>query len=392
MQCALPAVAATDELYPGNFAFSPRLFMIPPFTISNTKMPDASHISILYVGCNSGTSRHRALSLGRLGYKVRIVDPYTFLPSGRLTDYWVHHTGAFALENYIRARVLAAVRSAEFDLVWVNTGDLICPELVRDLKQQATCVLNYNNDDPFGTRDKNKWRLYLRSVPFYDLVVVVRDCNVTEAYKMGAIDVLRVHMSSDEVVHAPRKLSPGDCAKWQSEVAFIGTWLPERGPFMAYLVQHGVPLSIWGDRWSKADEWPILKPHWRGPGLYDDDSYAMAVQCAKVCIGMLSKGNRDLCTQRSFEIPQLGGLLCAERTPEHLSLYRQDVEAVFWSDAGECVEQCKRLLSDDVWRSQVARNGQLRSTRNATTNEAIVKQILARAFNSVNEEEALVVK
>jgi len=358
-------------------------------TVPPLRAPAASNLSILYLGCNSGTSRHRALSLSRLGHKVQIVDPHSFLPSSRLTDYWVHHTGAFGLENYIRARVLAAIGSAEFDLVWVNGGDLVCPELVRDLRQQANYVLNYNNDDPYGTRDKNKWRLYLSSVPFYDLVVVVRDCNVSEAYEMGAAAVLRVHMSSDEVAHAPRKLSPGDRAKWQSDVAFIGTWMPERGPFMAYLVEHGISLTIWGDRWSKADEWPVLRSHWRGPGLYDDDSHAMAVQCAKVCIGMLSKGNRDLCTQRSFEIPQLGGVLCAERTPEHLSLYRQDVEAVFWNDPGECVEQCKRLLADEPWRNQVARNGRLRSVRNATTNEAILTQIIARAFDRVNEEEVL---
>jgi spore maturation protein CgeB len=293
------------------------------------------------------------------------------------------------LASFIRSRVLEAIQSAEFDLVWVDAGDVIGPELVRDLKQRAKFVINYNVDDPYGTRDANKWRLYLRSVPSYDLVVVVRECNVTEAYKMGARDVLRVYRSSDEIAHAPRKLSPTDQAKWESEVAFIGTWMPERGPFMAHLVEHGIPLSIWGDRWLKAEEWPILKSHWRGPGLNKDDDYAMALQCAKVCIGMLSKGNRDLCTQRSFEIPHLGGLLCAERTSEHLALYTEDVEGVFWSDAGECVEKCKRLLIDKFWRNQVARNGQLRSIRNGTTNEAIVKQIVSRVFDPVCEQVAV---
>jgi hypothetical protein len=349
----------------------------------------ARNLSILYLGCNWGTSRHRALSLGRLGHKVQIVDPHNYLPAGRLTDFWVHHTGAYGFEGLIRPRVLAAIRSTEFDLVWVNGGELIGPDLLRDLKRQSAYVLNYNNDDPFGLRDSNKWRLYLRSVPLYDLVVVVRDCNVSEAYAAGASDVLRVYMSSDEVAHIPRTSSRVDRTKWQSDVAFIGTWMPERGPFMAYLVEHGIPLSIWGDRWSKAPEWPILGPHWRGPGLYDDDNYAMAVQCAKVCLGMLSKGNRDLCTQRSFEIPHLGGLLCAERTPEHQSLYRENLEAVLWSDAAECAEKCKRLLNDEAWRNQVARNGHLRSIRNGTANEGIAKQILARAFDGVRSEAVL---
>jgi hypothetical protein len=263
----------------------------------------------------------------------------------------------------------------------VDAGELTGPELVRDLKRQARFVINYNADDPYGVRDGNKWRLHLRSIPFYDLVVVVRDCNVPEAYKMGATDVLRVHRSSDEVAHAPRKLSPSDMATWGADVAFIGTWMPERGPFLARLVEHDVPLTIWGDRWPKANEWPILKSYWRGPGLYNDDSYAMAIQCAKVCLGMLSKGNRDLCTRRSFEITQLRGVLCAERTHEHRALYKEDVEAVFWSNPDECAKQCKRLLNNEVWRKEVSRNGQLRSMRNGTTNETVMKQILCRIFD-----------
>jgi spore maturation protein CgeB len=343
-------------------------------------------ISILYIGSDSRTSRHRALSLGRLGHKVQIVDPHSFLPSSQLMGYWIHRTGAMGLGRFIRSRILEAIRSAEFDLVWVNAGDVISPDLVQDLKQHARFVINYNGDDPYGPRDGKKWRQYLHSVPFYDLVAVVRDCNIAEAYKAGARDVMRVYRSSDEVAHAPRKLSPSDLAKWGSEVAFIGTWMPERGPFLARLVERGVPLTIWGNRWSKAKEWPILRQHWRGPGLYMNEDYDMAVQCAKVCIGLLSKGNRDLCTGRSFEIPQLGGVLCAERTSEHLALYAEDVEAVFWNDSDECAEKCKRLLSDEIWRNQVAQKGQLRAIQNGTRNETVMNQIISKVFDRVRAE------
>ena len=345
-------------------------------------------LSILYIGIDSRTSRHRALSLGRLGHRVQIVDPYRFLPSGRFMGYWIHRTGALGVGKFIRARVLEAIRSAEFDLVWVNAGDVISPDLILDLKQHAKFIINYNSDDPYGPRDGKKWRLYLHSVPFYDLVAVVRDCNIAEGFKAGARDVIRVHRSSDEVAHAPRKLSPSDLAKWESEVAFIGTWMPERGPFLARLVERGVPLTIWGNRWSKAKEWPILRSYWRGPGLETatGDDYAKAVQCAKICIGLLSKGNRDLCTQRSFEIPRLGGVLCAERTSEHLALYEEDVEAVFWNDAKECAEKCKRLLNDEAWRNQVAQKGQLRAIRNGTRNETVMNQIISKVFNNMPAE------
>ena len=63
---------------------------------------------------------------------------------------------------------------------------------------------------------------------------------------------------------------------------------------------------------------------------------------------MLSKGNRDRHTTRSFEIRAIGGLLCAERTDEHRESFEEGMEAVFWNDAKECVDQCRRLLNDDA--------------------------------------------
>jgi spore maturation protein CgeB len=346
-------------------------------------------LSILYLGTDSGTSRHRARSLTRLRHKVQVLDPYSFLPAGWMIDYWNHHTGALGSGTLVRTRVLGAIRNLKFDLVWVDGGDVISPELVCALKRQARFVINYNLDDPYGARDSKKWRLYLRSVSHYDLIVVVRNCNLAEAYQAGAKAVLRVDRSSDELAHAPRKVSAADQVKWGSEVAFLGTWMPERGPFLARLVELGVPLSIWGNRWAKADEWPMLRQFWRGPALENEDDYAMALQCAKVCIGLLSKGNRDLCTQRSFEIPHLGGVFCSERTPEHLALYQEDLEAVFWSDADECAGKCKRLLNDEHWRKEVGRRGHLRSLRNGLTNEAIMKHIVFRTRDRVCTEESL---
>jgi hypothetical protein len=154
-------------------------------------------------------------------------------------------------------------------------------------------------------------------------------------------------------------------------------------------VERGVPLKIRGNRWSRAAEWPVLEPHWAGPGVEDEGDYSRAVQCARVSLGLVSKENRDLSTTRSFEIPWLGGVLCAERTPEHLALYEEDVEAVFWNDADECAEKCQRLLKDETWRDEVARNGQLRARRNGTSNETVMNQIISRVFDRVRAEAVI---
>jgi hypothetical protein len=153
--------------------------------------------------------------------------------------------------------------------------------------------------------------------------------------------------------------------------------MPERGGFLARLIELSVPLTIFGNRWQRAPEWRVLKSSWRGPNLDDSDDYAKAIQCSKVAIGLLSKGNRDLSTQRTFEIPYLGGVICAERTPEHLALYRENEEALFWSTPEECAQQCHRVLKDSGLRSKLARQGQRRCIANQTTNEKSLAHFLA---------------
>jgi spore maturation protein CgeB len=338
-----------------------------------------SNLSILYLGVDSGTSRHRVNALRRLGHSVCVVDPESVFPNRTIVGYWMHHAGGAFVAARATRLVLNAIGSRAFDLAFVNGGMLVDHTLVKELKGRCGAVINYNNDDPFSPRDGGKWRTYIDALPFYNLAIVVRQCNVGEALAAGARDVLRVYMSADEVAHSPRPLTKEDEDQWGSTVAFIGTWMPERGPFLARLIKLGVPLAIFGDRWHKAADWPLLRAHWRGPGIFADDDYAKAVQCAGVCLGLLSKGNRDLSTTRSFEIPHLGGVLCAERTPEHVDLYHEDVEAVFWDGPEECAGKCTQLLGNPGWRRRIARNGRSRCIENQTLNEPTMANALLRA-------------
>jgi len=81
-----------------------------------------------------------------------------------------------------------------------------------------------------------------------------------------------------------------------------------------------------------------------------------------------------------MEIPALGAVLCAERTSEHLSLYDDGVEAVFWSTPEECAASCRRLLADEPYRQSVARRGRERLQRNGHYNERVLAGILKNAI------------
>jgi spore maturation protein CgeB len=109
------------------------------------------------------------------------------------------------------------------------------------------------------------------------------------------------------------------------------------------------------------------------------EDYTKALQCAEICLGLLSKGNRDLHTQRSIEIPYAGGLFCAERTKEHRYLYEEGEEAVFWDDADECADRCFELLGDEDRRKAIADEGHRRCIENGHFNEDVMEKIIEKS-------------
>ena len=351
--------------------------------VPTSRSARAAQLSVLYLGddADGTTSLHRAQALERIGHRVDIVNPRNLLRQGPLSTRLSYRTGYAFSRGVVERRMSAALADRTYDLAWVGGGREVSAALVRQLKRRCGVVVNYNNDDPYGHRDGRLWKTFLAALPEYDLVVVLRDVNVREAEAAGARRVHRAWMSYDPVAHRPLELTSEHRRRWGSDVLFVGTWMPERGPFIASLIANSIPVTLYGDRWHKAPEWQQLRAHWRAPFIRGEE-LALAIQCSRVCLGLLSKGNRDLHTQRSLEIPALGGLLCAERTSEHQALYRDNIDAVFWSTVDECIERCGWLLEDHAARKRIAQSGRQRVAAAALTNDDVVQQIVDLAVSS----------
>lgn len=340
--------------------------------------------TILYFGerDHGATSAHRAQALERLGHTVIVRDARTELLANqagqRYREYLNYRTGYRLVQPRVErwlAQVLAETPTP--DVIWIDGGELFGRQCLQLLRQLNRPVVLLNVDDPTGTRDGRRFDMVRQNIPAYDLCVVVREESRAEFEAMGAKRVLHVYRSYDEVAHRPFANDSEIPADYRSDVAFIGTWMQheKRDEFVLELLQQGVPVSIWGDRWPKSPHWPALKHAYRG-GALSGRNYVAAIQGAKLCLGLLSKGNRDLHTQRSSEIPFAGGLLCAQRTTEHQHMYAEGEEAVFWSTTAECAEVCKKLLGDDTLRERVRRAGMRRIRQDHAGNEDVCQRVL----------------
>jgi spore maturation protein CgeB len=340
---------------------------------------------ILFFGNSNSfsTAKHRSDALKRLGFKVILHDPYLQLKS-KLTlkyiSYFNYITGYFYLQKYMLFWINDILKKYDSDkifFVWIDQGELFGENCINAFKNKQLTVMLYNNDDPTGNRDGNRFKMVMKSLKLYDLTVVVRESTKQDCINLKAKRVLRVFMSYDEFAHNPLIEQSQIKEEFKSDVTFIGTWMRHeyRDEFLLKLLNAGISIAIWGDRWQKSPHWNVIKPFFRGTFLGGNE-YIQAIQGAKICLGLLSKGNRDLHTQRSLEIPYAGGLLCAERTSEHLAMYNEWEEAVFWTDVEECVEVCKKLLANDTFRERITLGGMKRVRENKVGNEDICNQIL----------------
>ena len=330
-------------------------------------------MKILFLGQSAGTMLHRYRALQRLGHEVDLVDYRPPLLKSWLGYTWTFRTGAFGTSSLIMSHLRAATGERRYDVAIVDAGELLGPEHVQYLKGVAGAVVNHNLDNPFTAFEGRKWRPFLQAVPSYDLMVTPRTSTVRKAYEAGAKRVLRLVQSADEVVHQPSSANASDRSL---DVVFVGTWMPGRDAFMLRLLERGVPIRVFGARWSKAPEYRALSSVVTDGNLGDSD-YVRTIGDAKIGLALLAKGNEDVHTTRSLEIPAIRTLLCAERTPDHLEMYEEGQEAVFWADAEDCAALCLELLSDEARIDRIAEAGRKRLIQNGNFNEQVLSRILA---------------
>ena len=254
---------------------------------------------------------------------------------------------------------------------------------MRLLKRRCRAVACYNSDNPFARRDGARWRVLRRALPCYDVFCTIRASTAEAARRQRARKVLCIPRTADEIVHRPRPWSAEDERRFSSQVAFVGTWMPERGRFVQELFRAGVPLRIFGANWRKAPEYEAIKHALAMNQFLSDDDYVRAVQYARIALGLLSQGNRDQHTGRSIEVPVIGTLFCGQRTQEHLAMYVEGAEAIFWSDAAECARRCHELLAQPLRIERIARAGHARALASGQFNEVLMRTLVDAALAAI---------
>jgi spore maturation protein CgeB len=216
---------------------------------------------LLYIGAESGTSLQRAAAFRRIGFAVLHLSPYALLPPHWAP--WLNRAGGPGIDRLVANGLGRRIGGQRFDFALVDCGDVVGPAALNVIRAAAPIVVNYNADNPYldPAPERLRWSIFHRALPHYDLAVTVRRDGIEEMMaRRGARRIDTIWQCADEVVHRPLPPMLEERSRCSPEVAFVGTWMPGRGAFMARLIERSVPLAIHGSRWKRAPEYRLLQP------------------------------------------------------------------------------------------------------------------------------------
>lgn len=227
----------------------------------------------------------------------------------------------------------------------------------------------------------NRSWYYTWGLKFYDVVFTTKsfNCRPGELSALGAKRIIYIDQAYDKYLHKPVCISEEDKLRFGSEVGFIGSYERERAESMLYLAENGVKVRVWGNRWERFYKLhPNLILEQRP--LYGEE-YVKGICSTRINLCFLRKANRDLHTSRTFEIPACRAFMIAERTDEHLRLFDEGREAVYFGSNEELLQKVYYYLEHGTERESIANAGWKRCLSSGYSFHERIEIMLSQVHN-----------
>ena len=300
-----------------------------------------------------------------MGYCVHVIDSSQLQlssPSGlfrrvanRLFSYGfpIPLIGGDVLKGLIKKKV----REHSWDIVWLEKAldiDSLTLSFIKNVLPDCL-IIGFSPDDMNARH--NQSQQFLDSIDMYDLYFTTKSYNVQELQRLGCRRSIFVPNGYDPDSFAPTLPNEDERSALGGDVGFIGTYEDYRANMLLSLARHGISVRVWGNGWQMLEYDKVSKKIIIENRTLNGETYSKACNSFKINLNFLRKVNRDLQTTRSIEIPASGGFMLAERTREHQELFKEGVEAEFFSSQDELVDKCNYYLSNEGERLKIATAG-----------------------------------
>jgi spore maturation protein CgeB len=234
--------------------------------------------------------------------------------------------------------LMAFVGDHYYKAIILDKPKYIYPKTIQSLRVRTKILIHYSPDDYFNRRN----------IGFFDEIIFNKmDFIITT--KLHNVDDLKLRFGHSQVIHM---LSGGPNQNYRNilddeyryEISFVGQYERDRRLFLSDLACNiNSKIHVFGPDWSsfgiQRKNLVVHPPVWA-------QNYYDVLRFSKVNLCFLRKENFDTSTTRTFEITSVGGLLMAEDTEEHRSLFKSDCEALYFKTADDLNQKITYALDE----------------------------------------------
>ena len=244
--------------------------------------------------------------------------------------------------------LLSQIRYSEPKLVLVTGVLPLKREIFNEFQDQGSHIVNYLTDDPWNPIHRR--RSFLSNLPLYDHIFSTKKALCSRLEMAGTRSTSWLPFAYDPTLH---HATQQNLALDNANVLFIGTGAAERLPWLAALESlPGLKRRIHGNNWEG-----FHTPGWEKHSAVIGDQYCSAIQGADIVLGLLREANRDLSTDRSYEIGAIGGCGLYQDSSEHRELLPNYPDEGFFRTPNQLRERVQHLMANPSLRRQLRQLG-----------------------------------
>lgn len=274
-------------------------------------------------------------------------------------------------------QLLETARRTRPDFVLIENRAMIHARTLRRIRAETGAALAYLcPDDAMAPHNLTGWMK--ATFPEWDLYFTTKSFNVEELRRRGVRQPVPIGNIFTPALHRP--LPPAEVgADYEAfDIVFVGVYEHERATSLRRLSEAGLSVLVHGPdagalqgRWSSlAGTGVTLRPPVWGA------DYVRTLHHGKVALGFLRKGQRDLITQRSIEVPAMGRPLLAEKTEEHDRHFLDGEEYVGFTSDADMIEKARALVADPARRKALGEAARQRCLASGYDVGSLAKRIV----------------
>lgn len=301
------------------------------------------------------------------------------------------------------ARDLA--KTGRLDLIFCYVyDDFLQVDTARALAGIGVAMVNFNVDMV------NQWYRQLRTARYFTRMLCAHRTHMQQFTRHGAKPL---YFPMAAPLPVPSQYQQEPCWQPAAAVTFVGTPMPYRTRVLTDLLQHGVPLAVYGKFWQQQQQaspersvektlndiryyglprlraegigslLQVLRQRWQRTadsaaaetlpssvlhGFVPAGELNTLFSCSAVNIGFTrmvgddpARSGSNQMKLRDFEVPMAGGFYLVEQAPDYDQLFKPGVEVETWRTPGELRDKIRYYLEHPAERNAIAAAGAARA-------------------------------